>query len=1354
MDKINETKKSKEKGKKAFFEGITLRPIKTSSGIPFKLQGLALGNGASALEILVATHVTQPTLPILRSVWKERKGGRAAPLLLVVLYNECAAICGPTGEDAPAYVGLDPGQVERICRDALDQSDRHAALRSLRDSLPAVESDLGGIRNEGFLATHELRTGVRIRSDWEYAKNKALKAISRSGHELLSCLGFQIEPYDRITSILRVGDRKVGAAIYLNRDESPELQSERFSNLSPVTYVLAIADRENLPYVVIQHGPKIRVYPSQVGVGVGRRGRTETYVECHTGLLRDKDAAFLWYLCSAEALTEGGFLEQIIEESSRFAGDLAERLRDRVYQSVVPKIAEGIVKARGIDKPSTLDLADTYEMAILVLFRLLFIAYSEDKDLLPYRWNGLYQRRSLKTKTKELLDLVDKELSFDEGDSLWDEINRLFLAVCNGNREWGVPAYNGGLFSQDSEVSRIGALLKDITLPNTIIGPALQDLLLIETSEGLGPIDFRSLGVREFGTIYEGLLESELSVADMDLSIDKKGLYRPCQKGENPLVLKGQVYLHNASGARKSSGSYFTKHFAVEHLLERALDPALKDHLTKLDSIESDAEAGENFFDFRVADIAMGSGHFLVAVIDHIEKAFSGYLSQRPLPIISSELASLHVAALNALGPLADQVEIEDTQLLRRLIARRCIYGVDINPMAVQLARLAVWIHTFVPGLPLSLLDHNLVCGNSLVGIARLSEVKEKVEEDSIGPLFPINADLMLGEAREHLKQLAKITDATTSDLRRAYKAQEEARCAISPAAALFDIVTACRIEEKSLPIDISEWKDLRKFIANSPEHMKALKLLENHKLFHYPIAFPEVFLRERAGFDVILGNPPWEKARVEEHEFWARYFPGIRGLSQRKREAVIQKHRNERLDLCNLLEKEIEDARILRQVITSGPFPGMSTGDPDLYKAFCWRFWQLVRKDGGRIGVVLPRSALSVKGSTEFRLEIFGNTDCVDVTVFLNNKRWFFEDVHPQYSIGLVALNKRIADRTPILLRGPYKSYERYRKGVVREPLVFYGENVKQWSDTASLPLLPSDESAEVFIQLRKSPRLDIKIENEWRVRPHRELDATNDKKYMDVESHDCPANFWPVYKGGSFDLWNPDTGIYYAWGNPEIILPLLLERRKRSSQNKKSVFSECSKKWILDSNTLSCLHPRIAFRDVTNRTNRRTVICSLIPPKVFVNHKAPYMVFPRGTKTDIIFLLGCLSSIPLDWYARRYVETSLTYFVLNPFPIPRPRPKNDNQLKKRILELVGRLACSDIRFAEWAATIGVKYNNLTEDLKEDMIHELDAVVSHLYGLNEKHLIHIFETFHEGWDYEKRLKATLKHFQDWRNRL
>lgn len=1333
-----------------FLDGITLRPVSLPVGVPFSAQGLAIGQGASPLELLVTTSAIPPNATTLRSAWKARNAGRAAPLLLVVLHAQRASLCGPAGDDPPAHLGLDRGQVERICREALEQADRHAALRALRDVLPSLESDLAGLRNEGFLATHELRVGARQRSDWESAGGRARPALSKRGGDLLRALGFSIEPCDGMTSILSAADRKVAVAVLLTRYESPEISGERFSGLSPITYALTIADREGLPWVVVQYGAKVRVYPARVGVGVGRRGRTETYIECHAGVLPDADASYLWLLCSADALGPGGSLEQILEASGRFAGGLAERLRERIYQSVVPRLAQGIVKARGLMKASAQDLADTYEMALTVLFRLLFIAYAEDKDLLPYRWNGLYQRRSLKTKAHELAELAREGAAFDAGDTLWNEISRLCRAIDRGNREWGVPAYDGGLFSEDLPVSPAGAHLAGVTLPNTVFGPALRDLLLVEGPEGLGPVDFRSLGVREFGTIYEGLLESELSVAESDLAVDKSGAWRPCKKGEKPLVSRGEVYLHDASGARKSTGSYFTKSFAVEHLLERSLEPALKEHLARIDALGED-KAGERFFDFRVADLAMGSGHFLVAAIDRIERALTGYLSRRRLPAVAAELASLRAAALEALGPLADQVEIEDTQLLRRLIARRSIYGVDLNPTAVQLARLSVWIHTFVPGLPLSLPDHNLVRGNSLVGIGRLEEVREKIEERS-RPLFPIDAAHLLGGATEPLKRLALLADATPSDLARARKAQDAALAAVAPAEALCDTITAARLSGEPVRVNLDRWEEIRDRLPGSNEHRAASKRLAGLHVFHFPVAFPEVFLRERPGFDVIVGNPPWDKTQVEEHEFWARYKPGLRSATQPERERLYQTLRRERPDLVGLLETEVEDQVKLRGALMSGPYPGMGSGHPDLYKAFCWRFWNLVCEDGGRIGVVLPRSALAAQGSTEFRREVFSRAESLDITMLLNNRQWFFEDVHPQYTIGLVALARREAESTPISLRGPYPSLNRYKDGVVREPAVFYGTEVETWNDTASLPILPTDESIEVFAQLRKAPRLDLDDGKSWRARPLQgDLNSTTGKPLMDLKSKDCPPGFWPVYKGESFDLWTPDTGTYYAWADPKKVLPCLQQKRLSGGRRENSPFSEFDPKLLRDPKTLPCLQPRIVFRDVSRATDSRTLRAALVPGGVFMVHLAPYLVWPRGNTLDEAYLLGVLTSLPLDWFARRFVETHLTFFVFNPFPVPRP--PTDHPLYHRVIELAGRLASPDDRFAVWAKEVGVACGPLASDEKEDMIHELDAVVAHLYGLSEKHLIHIFESFHEGWDCQERLRATLKHFREWKRR-
>ncbi len=1334
-----------------FLVGIPLRRVALSSRGPFAAVGLALGQGASPLEVVVASTTAPPDATALRSAWKARNAGRAAPLLLVALHGERASLCGPAGDDPPAYLELDRGQVERICREALEQPDRHAALRALRDVLPSRESDLvAGLRNEGLLATHELHSGARRRADWEAAGLRALAAISKRGGDLLRALGFSIEPCDGVTSILRAGDRKIAVAVLLARDESPELSGERFAGLSPVSYALAVADRENLPWVVVQHGAKLRIHPARVGVGVGRRGRTETYVECHAGLLPDPDAAYLWLLFSAQALGPGGSLEQILDASGRFAGDLAERLRERVYESVVPRLAQGIVAARGLRKPTAQDLADTYEVALTVLFRLLFIAYAEDKDLLPYRWNGLYRRRSLKATAQDLVELARRGAPFDPGDSLWEEVARLCRAVDRGNREWGVPAYDGGLFSVEREVSAAGALLAGIALPNTVFGPALSDLLLVEGAEGIGPVDFRSLGVREFGTIYEGLLESGLSVAESDLAVERSGAFRPCKKGEAPAVARGAVYLHDASGARKSTGSYFTKEFAVEHLLQRSLEPALVEHLARLDTLGED-DAGDRFFDFRVADLAMGSGHFLVAAIDRIERALTGYLSRRRLPAVAAELAELRAAALAALGPLADQAEIEDTQLLRRLIGRRCIYGVDLNPTAVQLARLSIWIHTFVPGLPLSLLDHGLVGGNSLVGIGRLDEVGEAIEDRSL-PLFSADARHLLGDAAEPLRRLARISDATPSDLARARKAQEAAMAAVRPAEALCDLVTAARLEGERLHLEFDDLEEFTRRFVGSLDHAAARRRLEGLHAFHFPIAFPEVFLRDRPGFDVIVGNPPWEKTQVEELEFWCRHMPGLRSTAQSERERLYKQLRRERPDLVQMYESEVRTQDHLRAALMAGPYPGMGAGHPDLYKAFCWRFWTLVCEDGGWIGVVLPRDALLIKGTTEFRREVFSRAGSIDVTTLLNTKGWVFEEAEHRYTIGLIAVARRKAQRTSVALRGPYASRERYDGGLLGEPVVFYGTEIQSWNDTASLPLLPTEESAEVFARIRMSPRLDLNDGKSWRARPLQgDFNSTTGKPLMDLRSDDCPRGFWPVFKGESFDLWMPDTGTYYAWADPKKVLPHLQDKRLRGGRSRNSPFSEFDAKWLRDSKTLPCLRNRIVFRRHARATDTRTVHVALAPGNVLVADQAPYLLWPRGSAADEAVLLGILSSMPLDWYARRFVEKDLNFFIFNPLPVPRPLA--DHPFRRRMIELAGRLACPDDRFAGWAEAVGVACGPLAADEKDDMIHELDAVVAHLYGLSEKHLVHIFETFHEGWDYGARLRTTLQHLREWKRR-
>ncbi|MCY3796777.1 MAG: hypothetical protein OXG84_03145 [Chloroflexi bacterium] len=1261
----------------AFLADLDLRPLPPaySSEIAFDPIGLTFGAGPNPLEVVGLQADRRPTAANLRAAWSKRSAGRASPILVVALHaaGTKVSICGPVAHPQtnkpPVYPPMAADKAERICRSALEKADRHAALAFLQDTLPEARDKILGVLNQGLLATHALeQVALQRRDQWGEAVGHSKPIRQQRKRPLLQKLGFNIERRTGNLWALSAADRTMAIAVFLNQGENVNSRSERFGNRTPVEAALARADNQGLPYVIAATDDAIRLYPAQTGVGVGQRGRSETFVQLHPDLLSDDDIGYLWLLFSAEALKDNGSFSDILADSRQYATDLGTRLRNRIYEDVIPGLAESIAKARGMTAADREALDFTYQMALTVLFRLLFIAYAEDKGLLPYRTNDEYEDYSLNLKAQQLLHRERQRTPFDDDSLMWNRVQDLFAAIDRGNHGLGIPPYNGGLFDSDPVTSPVGAAIKDIALSDQQFGPLLNKLLIDETRDGLpGPVDFRSLSVREFGTIYEGLLQSELSLAQTDLGLGKDGLYLPETRASRIVVREGEIYLHNASGKRKATGSYYTKSFAVEHLLDHALEPALDDHLARLKAL-GDRASSDDFFDFRAADIAMGSGHFLVAAIDRIEKRFSTYLADSPIADVTNELARLRGHALEILAKYGESQDFDDTQLLRRQIARRCIYGVDLNPLAVELARLSIWVHTFVPGLPLSLLDYNLVCGNSLVGIATIQEATDIFAQDN--PLFASAAETLLGDAKAHLEKLAQLSDADAAQITAARQAYEAMRESLGWTEALFDILAGSRLnaELKALINEgaATHWirAEERGNLPASAPHKVALETLQATPPFHFPIAFPQVFLRERAGFDVILGNPPWEKAKLEEHGFWVRYVPGLQGMPQYERERLQAELRLERPDLVMLLQSEVAQSDLLRHVLISGPFPGMGRGDPDLYKGFVWRFWSLIAEGVGRMGAVLPRTVFSASGSADFREEIFASGTVEDMTTLINRLHWVFDDVHAQYLITLFCLRKLEPDaETMLVMRGPYSNEKDFAIGKLRKATPFILNDVFTWTNTAALPLLPDDFAAEAFAQLRQAPNLDLNDGVSWRARPYAELHATNDKKFMEVVD-EPEDDWWPVYKGASFEIWNPDTGIYYAWAKPKKILERLLSKRSRGNRNRRSAFSEFGKEWVEDDTTYPGFKPRIAFRDVTNSIDYRTIYAALIPPNVAVQHTAPVLAMPRGDEKDQAYLLGMLSCLPLDWYARRFVTLHLTFDILNALPIPRPRMKELTQL------------------------------------------------------------------------------------------
>ena len=1348
------------------FDGVEPSPWKLPASAEAEIEPTErfTGPGHLGLEVAVATSSRKPLVAELRSVWKAREDNKGFPLLLVVLYDkagvEVAAVCGPTGPSPVIGHDVDPAAVERLCAAALSKPDRITALSFLTSHEVEKQSELPGIRNGGLFATNELANGVPERDDFDEACRRGASLRGKANQALITDLGWVIETAGPHTSMLVTAAGQHAVAVFLDEGDGFETPTQKLELFSPVTHALAAADRLGLDWVVLVRGSTLRLYPARPDVGVGRRGRSGTYVEASLDLLDDDRVGMVPLFFDSEALQPGGTVDQILESSMLFVAQLGERLRDRIYFDAVPSLAATLASQHGDTTPE--GLQEAYAQTMAVLFRLLFVAYAEDKELLPYRTNGTYAEHALTTLAKRLSEYRSTGETFDaNGTDLWDDAQALWTAIEHGRDDWDIPAYGGTLFSSDTDINPSGAALAGYRLTNEQFGPTLSALLVDVDPDGLvGPVDFRSLSVREFGTIYEGLLESELSLAPYDMTEDA-GRLRRAEPGDEVHAPEGTPWFHNRSGERKSTGSYFTKPFAVEHLLKTALAPALDGHLDEVLVLlggGDEAGAAKRLFEFRCADLAMGSGHFLVAAIDHLEAAFSKFLVENPIGPVNAELVALRTAAINQLGDLSDSYRIDDTQILRRLIARRCVFGCDLNPVAVELARLSIWIHTFVAGLPLGFLDHNLRIGNSLTGIGTIDEVDDFLGQDNF--LTHQIAD-QLSEASRQLQRLATVNDAKITDIEAARQAVDEAQEALNPMRRLLDLI----VLKRAGFIDVEPMALAETSVVDARHSAKQVQeLLATLRPIHFPLELPEVFSGTNPGFNCIVGNPPWEEVTVEELGYWTTHHPGLQGKPVAEQNRIIDGLREQRPELVEELERALADATVIRTALTAPRsaekraepvFPGMGTGDPDLYKAFCWRFWTQLA-EGGTVGVVLPRSALSTKGSSAWREHVLDHGDFQEVSIGQNRGGWLFEDVGDLITIALVSIRKTGTPDDEVAIRGPFKSLNQYIEGRARPPIVLKASSLRQWSEGAAFPLIPTPEAGDVFAKVRAHPNFDDQDLRPWACRPVSEFHATNDKitknnpdRFFHADLDTEPPAALPVFGGASFDLWKPDTGRRKGWADPDVALTELQRRRESGATKKNSVFYGFDDDWINDESRLPAQNCRIAFRDIVRATDGRTVIASLISPNVTLNNKAPYILWKRGEPTDEAYLLGVLSSVPLDWYARRVVELGLNFFIFNRFPIPNPDQTDDRYL--RTVEIAGRLAAVDDRYASWAEAVGVPVGSVTTQAdKNDLVAELDAVVAHLYGLDAEDLEVIWGTFHTTVDHLPSLDTVLGYHETW----
>jgi hypothetical protein len=708
-------------------------------------------------------------------------------------------------------------------------------------------------------------------------------------------------------------------------------------------------------------------------------------------------------------------------------------------------------------------LEEVREAALILLYRLLFLFYAEDRGLLPVRDERYhaYSVRRLRERVRGDID-AGRPLA-TKLDNLYRDLQGVFSIIDEGEDAVGIPAYNGGLFDR----ARAPILVRS-RVPDSVMAPII-DALSRRTEDLLrGWINYRDLSVAHLGGIYERLLEYTL-----EHEVAPKDTFE-----NTPEV--DRIIARPASFARKVSGSYYTHDDLVRLILREsvgllakertesfairidkwkkktALNPADWEVLDKLDPASA-------ILELKICDPAMGSGHFLVALVDDLadrvleaintaehlvsEQPWAAHLVESGRPWQSPLVARIaHIrrtikGAAREHGWAVTDAQLDDRHVVRRMILKKSVFGVDKNPMAVELAKTALWLHTFTVGAPLSFLDHHLKCGDSLHG-ERLPDVTRGIE--ALGMLFQRGELTRLEIAAKSLAQVADLTDVDIAEARLSKQLSDEASAQVAPIHALLDFWRALRWKLPGWPVNdvkklerladketaealgdiLAPDRNLLALLTVKKEQQEEYVLREPAKaapekpeekllaelraiaaregFLHWWTAFPTVFDADgQGGFDVVLGNPPWDRIKLQEVEWFAERDLAIAAqprAADRKRmiEALEKKKYGPAplwLEYAEACQRAEANARVLGK---SGDYPLLGGGDVNLYSLFVERA-QALTATNGLVALLTPSGIAADKGAAEFFRGISA-TGRLGALFDFENKKVFFPDVHASF--------------------------------------------------------------------------------------------------------------------------------------------------------------------------------------------------------------------------------------------------------------------------------------------------------------------------------------------------------------------
>lgn len=983
------------------------------------------------------------------------------------------------------------------------------------------------------------------------------------------------------------------------------------------------------------------------------------------------DFALLWLVCHQSRVEADRPAECWLErwvEAGRDQGTRAlERLRGGVERAI-EALGQGFLihpanaGLRDALESGALGRQDYYREVLRLVYRLLFLFVVEDRGLLlapdaPAEAQIRYREHY---STARLRRLASRRRGGPHPDG-WRGL-RLVMEKLGDDRgcpELALPALGSFLWAKTALTSIGGA-----ELANEALLDAIRALAFTEDRRLLRPVDWRNLDSEELGSVYESLLE-------LHPEVDARA---------------GKFTLDTAAGhERKTTGSYYTPEALVQCLLDTALDPVL-------DEACGAPDPDAAILALTVCDPACGSGHFLIAAARRMARRLAQVRSDQTEP-----------------DPGAMQRALRD-------VIGRCLYGVDVNPMAVELCKVSLWLEALEPGKPLSFLDHQIQCGNSLLGttpallgagvpddafdpiegddrkVATALKRRNRAErgglagQETMFGLFVRDAGADEGDLAAQAARLHALTDDTIDAIRQ--KARGFTRLELSHAARRErlrgDAWCAAFVWPKTTDAPDAPTTELFGRLVQDPALVQQAtrdeigRLAAAHAFFHWHVAFPEVFSGEATGFDVVLSNPPWERIKLQEKEFFATRHPEIASApNAAARGRLIERLAKDDPALLAAFHAARRQAEGESHFVRSSRrYALCGRGDVNTYALFAEAMRNLISRTG-HVGGIFP-SGIATDDTTKFFFRDISERGQLVSLYDFENRKPLFVGVDSRMKFCLLTLTGL---RRPTDVGTDFAFY-------LHEPTELADPVRRFRLSAADIALLnPNTRTCPVFrtrcdAELTKwiYRRVPVLVregppeENPWGITVRTRLWHMAEDAHLFCTSAQLEAEGWtlegnvfaregermlPLYEAKMVHHFDHRFGDYAdrPADTEGTALPDVPVQRLQDP-----AYSPLPRYWVPSAEVDDRLKERwdrdwlLGWRDICRTTDERTVIASIVP-RVGVGHTTPLML-PGAAGADFVAALCAnLCSFVFDYVARQKVGgTHLTYSYLNQLPVLPP--------------------------------------------------------------------------------------------------